>query len=284
MSKLAHGEALQGFACRYNRVWVDPDLPGGYGVLARGCFERSLRNQEVRFLLGHNASSCMGSTASSLVLHDSDDGLAFRFLCPPMPVRDAIAAGNFRSMSIGFDYDRTEQAAIGGETISIVREAALKEISLVDRPAISNTSIALVRLADVGTLRQEIAAGNLSRDGAYSQVMNAADDFRRLVSTMVPSKTVAAPRATRRRPPLIDFTHARANSLWFQPGAREFFADVVAASGETPGGLAQAMWKHGRYAANVLPRSRAATRPDPADQKTSSDDRPGRIARFEPGG
>lgn len=283
MSKLAHGEALQGFACRYNRVWVDPDLPGGFGVLARGCFERSLRSQDIRFLLGHNASFCIGSTASSLVLHDSDDGLAFRFLCPPMPVRDAIAAGNFRSMSIGFDHDRTEQAAIGGETISIVREATLKEISLVDRPAISNTSIALVRLAEVGTLRQEIAAGNLSRDGAYSQAMNAADDFRRLVSTMMPSKPVATPRATRRRPPIIDLTHARANSLWFQPGAREFFAEVVAASGETPGAMGRSMWKHGRNAMNSLPMSRSATRQGPADRMIS-DDRPGQSGQRERGG
>jgi HK97 family phage prohead protease len=258
--KLAHGEALQGFACRYNRVWRDPDMPGGYGVLARGCFANSLRN-DISFLLGHNARSCIGTTSNSMLLYDCDEGLAFRLFAPPIPLRDAIAAGDFRSMSCGFDYVRTEQADIGGERVTVIREAALREISLVDRPAVDNTSIALVDLADAGTLREAVASGRLKNDGAYSKMMNAADDLRRLIGAACPETAPAAKRrAARRRPMPIDISAVARKSSWFKPGTQEAFAQIVTASGERPGGVARAMWKHGQFAMNSLQESRRGTR------------------------
>jgi len=175
MSKIARGEALQGYACRYRQAFLGKH---GLGVLMPGCFTNSLRNGgEIPFLLQHEDNQPIGSTVAALTFHDDPaNGLAFRLENPPVAVRDVVKAGLFRNMSVGFAYTSAETKRIDGDEVSLIHEAELREISLVHRGAIGNTGITVVNLAQVGTLKDAADNGALALRGAFAAYLNALDD------------------------------------------------------------------------------------------------------------
>lgn len=167
--------ALQGFATRYHKPYVDEH---GVSALDRGCFSDSIRSgQEIHFLRDHDGARRVGSTRGGLTLYDCDDGLAFRLENPPATVVDAIRSGSRRSMSIGFGNKNVERVRADSVVFNLVRQAELVEISLVHRPAISNTCISVVDLDETGTLQHCVDSGALALRGASTALSNAVDDL-----------------------------------------------------------------------------------------------------------
>lgn len=235
--------AIQGLAARYLRSYVDER---GVSTLAPGCFSGSIRSgEEIAFLRDHAAGRRVGSTKGGLTFYDCADGLAFRMEDPPASVLNAIRSGERRSMSVGFSYGKVEKMRANGVEFNLVRQADLVEISLVRRPAISNTSASIVDLDEVGSLRHCAESGSLALRGAWAALANAADDLCAVAAKKLDEDAalikdfVAYARASsrsasrgqrrankRRAMPIVDLTFAE-DAYAMQPGAwetYEFFA------------------------------------------------------------
>ncbi|MBW8285058.1 MAG: HK97 family phage prohead protease [Rhizobium sp.] len=230
--------AIQGFATRYHKPYVDEH---GVSALDRGCFSDSIRSgQEIHFLRDHDGARRVGSTRGGLTLYDCDDGLAFRLENPPATVVEAIRSGSRRSMSIGFGNKSIERVRADSVMFNLIRKADLGEISLVHRPAISNTSVSIVDLDEVGSLQHCAESGSFTLRGQHSALSNALDDVcqmaaklfdesAELVRDVIASARASSrsasrghQRANRRRMPIVDLSFAE-NSYARQPGAWETY-------------------------------------------------------------
>jgi uncharacterized protein len=145
-----------------------------YRVLERlmpGCFDRALREDDVRALVNHDPSLILGRTTSG-TLRLSLDSVGLRYeIAPPdtQYARDLIESlkrGDITGSSFSFDYVaktiRMEQDGDNERDIVEVREAKLYDVSPVTFPAYSATS-AGVRSADLAALKTELEAFHAER-------------------------------------------------------------------------------------------------------------------------
>jgi HK97 family phage prohead protease len=159
---------LYGLARRW---WSsDDDTPRRFapnGSLAReryapGAFSACLAsNREIKLLWQHDKSRELASTSDgSLSIWEDHLGLAFCATPRGSFVEAAIhevRMGRCRKMSIGirsfedFDYER-----LSGELVRTVMECHIHEISLVQRPACYETSVAAAERLPVEILRRRI--------------------------------------------------------------------------------------------------------------------------------
>ena len=231
--------AVQGFAATYRRAFFGKR---GLCALAPGCFSASLASgREVAFLHDHDFGQRIGSNREGLSLYDHADGLAFRYETPPASVIDAVRSGQRRSMSAGIKTLRGEKIQANGVEFELIHEAEIREISLVHRPAIANTSIAICNLAEVGSLQHCAESGSFALRGQHSALCNDFDDLCAMAAEKLEEGAalmrdfVAYARASnrsaarshrradkRRAMPIVDLTFAR-DAYARQPGAWETY-------------------------------------------------------------
>lgn len=122
-------------------------LGGGYReMLWPGCFSGSLRSEDIYFMLSHDAAKPLASTASgTLKLVDTTAALKFEVNLPDTQQgRDlytSVKRGDFKKMSFGFIRKSSDYEEVNGETVDVVKEAQLLELSPVVWPAYKQTSI-----------------------------------------------------------------------------------------------------------------------------------------------
>ncbi len=156
---------LVGYATRYGK----PHIHGSdVEVMSRGCFAVSLKSaRSIGFLRNHSWSHNFGSTADgSLDLFEDDLGLAFSFR--PRDDEDGrrlvadVKAGRLQC-SIGYYCDHSAMRHVGEDECKFVHEALLREISVVERPAVRETTITAVPAATFPGLRESCRSGGMEK-------------------------------------------------------------------------------------------------------------------------
>jgi HK97 family phage prohead protease len=171
------GLVLQGVASD-----AKPFVHGDNIVVHRaGCFTESLRNRDVRLLLNHDDAHCLGSTRDqSLLIHEGDKGIVFRFLLPDsFEAKFADMADDFSSyipVSIGYRYaeSQTKTEVINGINCVTILEAKFDEISLLDlSPAIHSTYARVATWETCNGLKEDYELGRFELVGRYVSLHRA---------------------------------------------------------------------------------------------------------------
>jgi HK97 family phage prohead protease len=166
------GRVLQGYACLYNKPVVD----GGVKSICVGAFDAWLsdRRNNVGFWLDHDESKCVGDTDNGLELHSDHVGLAFRFKFPETHLgrfaKQLAIEQEYTGMSVGFSYRNNNVIELEGTKVSLIKDAALQEISFVKLGAIQT---AFGMLVDPDKSLQDACRTSLPSDGAYMRLMRA---------------------------------------------------------------------------------------------------------------
>jgi HK97 family phage prohead protease len=136
------GGSIVGYAAVFNQI--------EHGEVIRpGAFTKTLGEQkDIKAYWSHDASGSRVLARTSngtLTLQEDETGLRVRLRPNPETSwgKDALASvarGDVDQMSFGFSPIKMNQEIIDGETINIVREVRLYEVSLVSEPWYSGTS------------------------------------------------------------------------------------------------------------------------------------------------
>ena len=166
---------IQGFATVYNRVHVHK---GRLEAFAPGCFARSIcGDRAIRFLIGHQNARLVATRADRLELADCDTGLAFRLAVPDTEegreALEAVETYEQCACSVGYEERHVDTRVIEGESIRIIRDASLDEISIVRRAAVKETFCTVIDLANASSLREHIRSGYIGMDGALQKLRTA---------------------------------------------------------------------------------------------------------------
>lgn len=141
---------LEGYAAVFNSP--SEDLGGFREIISPGAFADTLTAKEdVRALRNHDSGMLLGRTASNtLRLSQDDQGLKFNLDIPDTSyARDMcalISRGDIRGMSFGFRVAKGDDKwgkAQGGGALRTVNRAKLGEVSVVDNPAYTQTSLSM---------------------------------------------------------------------------------------------------------------------------------------------
>jgi HK97 family phage prohead protease len=192
----AETATIIGIACHYG-IDHSSSRPGiALDRLAAGCFAASLANQPTALCRMHNHGVVYAATYAFpwwLEVFDDAAALAFRYIVPVddpqgLTLWREIRAGGLPEASIGFRPTRTElQKSHAGQTVRVIHEADLAEISVVTSGAIPGTA---TRALGAGAARLDIKAalsGGLlataaclaEADVSASRLMAAADRLDR---------------------------------------------------------------------------------------------------------
>lgn len=139
---LEDGKSIQGYAAVFNQA--------AHGeMIAPGAFKRTLNNtQDIRAYWSHNAEDSKvlaRQDNGTLVLEEDDIGLRV-WMRPNLDTswgRDALAAverGDVNKMSFGFSPIVEMDEIHNGETVRVLKEVRLYEVSLVSEPWYEGTT------------------------------------------------------------------------------------------------------------------------------------------------
>ena len=136
----------------YAAVFDQPTDIGGIfiEVIARGAFKSALqRNDDVEFLINHGGLPLARSTAGNLTMIEDDHGLKIRAQLDPSDpdvqrIVPKMRAGMLDQMSFAFQAtgQRWDTPAVGPD-VRIVTDVVLYDVSIVNRGAYPQTTIAL---------------------------------------------------------------------------------------------------------------------------------------------
>jgi HK97 family phage prohead protease len=136
-------------------------------------------------LLNHDENEVVGSADNGLELYVDEYGVAFRFRFPDTPrgreAKTLTASGMCEGMSIGFDRMRIEYKEIEGETVILLHDGRLNEISLLRSGAVANAYAEWVEAKNCGpSLRDDCLQlpMHLLTGGAYVIMMRAMRGLR----------------------------------------------------------------------------------------------------------
>jgi len=125
--------------------------------IQKGAFDKSLQEDDIKALIGHDSTMVLGRTKSqTLTVRSTDEGLAFELQLPNhdlgQRIREMVARGDMGECSFGFFV--RENGDIWDKTNSLWKrtlvDVELKEISFVIDPAYpEGTSIQLRDLRSV---------------------------------------------------------------------------------------------------------------------------------------
>lgn len=175
------GEIIQGYATRFNKPHM---YKGRVEVFARGCFARSLvpGAPAVSLLVMHKESELLGTTADRLELMQDEHGLAFRFRVPDdhlaQETKAAVAARELSAMSVGYQTLAEEVKTIDGTEVHIIKDAALREISLCRIGAVPETHAAVTVTGEALPFNVAVKSGSILADGAFAKLMQSLDRLR----------------------------------------------------------------------------------------------------------
>jgi hypothetical protein len=133
-------------------------------ILKTGCFDESLRTNDVSFFLDHKDAG-LGTTANRLEVHAGKEALVFRYDIPSRNRASdeekqlAELAGDLETYlpcSIGFTRTKCETRTIDGVQVVTVIEGTLREVSLLScSPAVHSTYSRVASKDTCGTLEHD---------------------------------------------------------------------------------------------------------------------------------
>lgn len=135
---------LEGYAARFNVI--SEDLGGFREQIAPGAFKKSIKADDIRALMNHDANYVLGrSSADTLKLKEDDDGLKV-IITPPDTqwARDLVVSierGDIDQMSFGFRVITDSWEKKDSENLRTLQEVNLIDVSPVTFPAYPQTSI-----------------------------------------------------------------------------------------------------------------------------------------------
>ena len=160
VSAKSDGNTLFGYIALFNAV--SEDLGGFREMLSPGCFRSSLTNgSDIKALVNHNTSACVGSTASgTLRLSEDEKGLAYELDLPDTSsardVRELVGKGIVKGCSFGFFCNEADWTKRDGVDLRVVKDVELFEVSTgVTFPAYTDTSSQLRALFPDGDVRDD---------------------------------------------------------------------------------------------------------------------------------
>jgi phage head maturation protease len=150
------GYVFQGVACEFDKFFFNGD---DVWYIKSGAFD-STSDNEVKLMLNHEGKS-LASTDNRLQVHIGDDAIAFRYFIPDSwgskgfgEVSDDYES--YVPISIGFSATKTKTTTIDGVPVTIVVEATLNEISVLDKePAVKTTYARVASLDTCGELEED---------------------------------------------------------------------------------------------------------------------------------
>lgn len=144
------GRRLRGHAAVFDTL--SENLGGFREKIARGAFEESIGNDDIRALFNHDPNFVLGrNRAKTLRLSEDERGLAIDIVLPDTQLaRDLVIApierGDITQMSIGFSV-RSEGQDWGeeddGQVVRTLKKVRLFDVSPVTFPAYPTTDIAV---------------------------------------------------------------------------------------------------------------------------------------------
>ncbi|MER9533280.1 HK97 family phage prohead protease [Mesorhizobium sp. M0309] len=188
--------AVRGYATTYGSVFTHK---GVLTALLQGCFSASLaRRDEVKFQLEHEDHSVFGSTHSGLAFIDGPEGLAFEFPIPKTQhgaiLLSMVASGDRPDISVSADILESTTREFQGHEVRVVTKATLREISACRDGAISESHVRLVDLAEVPSLKEELASGMVSFMGRHNERMTKGKARAARFASLLDQAEVATPR------------------------------------------------------------------------------------------
>ena len=181
------GRVLRGFAALYRKAHPftgDDEGPADADYLLPGCFAESLKRGDcVRFCAMHLRSRDFGSTSDgALKLLETETGLAFELKLSDSDdhaeLLREIASDAKRGMSIGYYKIKAARKVVDGTRIRILEHARLDEISLVDRPAIRGTGVAVLDAAKAEPFESAARSFSLAATVASENLSASLRAFR----------------------------------------------------------------------------------------------------------
>jgi HK97 family phage prohead protease len=169
---------IEGYATLWGKPHIHPKT-GAIEVFAKGCFSRLVGGSPIRLLISHDPGRIVTDTTDGLDLFTDDDGLAFRCDLPPGRLADEawgmVEADGITGMSVGYSIKSEETVRIHGESVRIINDAVLTEISVVREGAVSQ-AFAIAGQPEAKILQHRTAFKGLLVDGAYEKMRRALRD------------------------------------------------------------------------------------------------------------
>lgn len=139
------GQTITGHAATFNDPYPVWDFDE---VIARGAFDRAIKEDDVRALWNHDSNHVLGRTKSDTLRLSTDKvGLVSEIDLPNSAemVREAIQRGDVDHMSFGFEVEEEEwkKGDEGERDLRTVKSVKLWDVSPVTYPANPNTDVAL---------------------------------------------------------------------------------------------------------------------------------------------
>lgn len=168
---------IRGYAAVFNKL--SENLGGFREKIAPGAFTKSVANDDIRALFNHDVNYVLGRTKSkTLILVEDEKGLAIE-INPPntqwaRDLQESIYRGDISQMSFGFSTIKDEWQHENKESIRILLEVKLFDVSPVTFPAYPQTS---VKVRDyLNTLNVE---NQLDGQGALKRRADSLANWRR---------------------------------------------------------------------------------------------------------
>ena len=135
---------LEGYAAVFEQL--SGNLGGFREKVARGTFERSVKEADVRALMNHDPNFVLGrTTAKTLVLEEDERGLKTKIIPPKTQwakdLIESISRGDITQMSFGFRVVKDAWERMESENVRTLIDVDLVDVSPVTFPAYPQTSI-----------------------------------------------------------------------------------------------------------------------------------------------
>jgi HK97 family phage prohead protease len=175
----------------YAAVFDQPTDIGGVftEVVARGAFKNALKRQDdVEFLINHGGLPIARSTAGNLYMEEDDHGLKIRAVLDPTDpdvqrIVPKMRGGMLDQMSFAFQAtgQRWDTPADGPD-VRTITDVVLFDVSIVNRGAYPQTSIALRSLEAAKRERDEAEKREAEKkaDNYFKRKAESESKFRRL--------------------------------------------------------------------------------------------------------
>lgn len=177
--KFLNRTEIRGYATVYSKLHV---FEGKLDYFLPGCFARSLTGiRAIRFLVQHDESKLIATSADRLELHSDDKGLAFR--CDVTGDTESIEMiGDRRGMSVKYRIHVDELTEIDGYKIRLIKDAELYEISIGHNPIVCEAFGVIGGGTASRDLRELCESGSLMHEGAAQKVSEAINRLARVLA------------------------------------------------------------------------------------------------------
>lgn len=148
--------------------------PAAREIVRKGAFARSIANDDIVALVGHDKKMVLGRTnkegTGTLVLRTAPEGIYAEVDVPETSYGNdllvSIARGDIKGWSFGFRRPKTDRGVVNGEKVVYLTDGDLFEVTLSAFPVHSDTTLAL-REEETAKTSAETSATKSAKDNLY---------------------------------------------------------------------------------------------------------------------